>query len=97
MKINSDNSPNNKWIWTGAYQPDWGSPVYEDHWTNTKNWDPCHTLPDENSNVEIPYNQGEHQPKIYPSETGKCNTIEIDADNGAHLIIEAAGQLGVGN
>ena len=57
----------------------------------------CGTSPNENSNVEIPYNQGEYQPKIYAGETGKCKTIRIDSDNGAKLRIEATGKLKVEN
>ena len=57
---------------------------------------PC-ILPDENSNVEIPFIQGEYQPKIKAGETVKCKTIKIDSDNGAKLTIEATGKLKVEN
>ena len=58
--------PNNKWIWTGAFEQPFGVTIItnEDSWSNSANWDPCGTIPNENSNVEIPYNQGEYQPKF---------------------------------
>ena len=84
LKLGPDDNPaNNKWIWKGSYELPSGttSAINEDSWIQALNWDPCHTLPDENSNVEIPYNQGEHQPKIYAGETGKCKTIKIETNN----------------
>ena len=100
LKLGPDDNPtNNKWIWTGLFELPSGSTlsINEDSWHNALNWDPCHTLPDENSNVEIPYNQGEHQPKIYAGETGKCKSIKIETNNGAKLSIEATGKLDVEN
>ena len=100
LKLGPDDNPaNNKWIWKGSYELPSGttSAINEDSWIQALNWDPCHILPDENSNVEIPYNQGEHQPKIYAGETGKCKTIKIETNNGAKLSIEPTGKLNVEN
>ena len=100
LKLGPDDNPaNNKWIWKGSYELPSGttSAINEDSWIQALNWDPCHMLPDENSNVEIPYNQGEHQPKIYAGETGKCKTIKIETNNGAKLSIEPTGKLNVEN
>jgi hypothetical protein len=98
LKINSDPTPpNNKWVWTGAFQqpPTFNIGINEDGWKNYYNWDPCGTIPDENSNIEIPFIQGEYQPKIYAGDTVKCKTIKIESDNGAKLTIENTGKLKV--
>jgi len=75
--------PGNTWTWVG------GTAGSEDDWHQACNWDKA-SIPTTTSDVDVPGGTA-FNPKIYAGNTGQCNTIVKDADNGALLTIDADG------
>jgi len=85
MRFDEGTAPpgGNTWTWVGGIT---GS---EDDWHEACNWDKA-AIPIATSNVNVPGGTA-FNPKIYAGNTGQCNTIVKNADNGAVLTIDADG------
>lgn len=70
-------------LWTGET---------DDNWNNCRNWQSLR-VPDTDTDVTIPFTA--NNPHINTAESGICNTIDIDSDNGAKLYIDGTGTFQV--